>query len=358
MWSLDNRTPFAAGRSWIRDGVGAEVWVVAVKATYDILPDGTTVIAAEQSAVNVGPVPHPGLDSLLYETDLGPAKSATDIVLNGHAYAQDNKPVTELPVGFRVGPITRTAKICGDRLWQPGMLFASPSKANPFVSMPMVYERAFGGDSPDLPRSSGNPAGRGVAPDAEGHIWLPNIESIEKPMRSPGDRPPVMGFGAIPTHWSGRRKYAGTYNDAWQEHRSPLLPTDLDPRHWQIAPPEQQVPTRLKGGEPVVLINLTRPGYAPDGKLAFKLPKISLAFETLFYDGAKETSRSVIHTVILEPDFPRVSIVHHIALPCHPKVNLLNRTRIMLKRRPLDRPSGPISADIDWPDELEESAPA
>ena len=42
MWQIDNRTPFAAERGWVRDRDGAEVWLVAVKCTFDILPDGTT----------------------------------------------------------------------------------------------------------------------------------------------------------------------------------------------------------------------------------------------------------------------------------------------------------------------------
>ncbi len=38
---LNNKTPFAAERSWVRDRNGAEVWLVAVKGTFNILPDGT-----------------------------------------------------------------------------------------------------------------------------------------------------------------------------------------------------------------------------------------------------------------------------------------------------------------------------
>ena len=32
MWQVDNRTPFAAERGWVRDRNGAEIWLVAVKA--------------------------------------------------------------------------------------------------------------------------------------------------------------------------------------------------------------------------------------------------------------------------------------------------------------------------------------
>jgi len=99
----------------------------------------------------------------------------------------------------------------------------------------------------------------------------------------------------------------------------------------------------------VVLVNLTPPGFAADGRLSFKLPKLTLAFQTYFTGGHSVTSRSKIHTVILEPDHPRVSIVHHMALSCHEHINRLDKTRILQKRRPLDRPFSPVHADLEWP---------
>ena len=51
MWQLDNRTPFAAERGWVRDRDGTEIWLVAVKATFDVLPDGTTQVSKEQPPV-------------------------------------------------------------------------------------------------------------------------------------------------------------------------------------------------------------------------------------------------------------------------------------------------------------------
>ena len=39
-----------------------------------------------------------------------------------------------------------------------------------------------------------------------------------------------------------------------------------------------------------------------------------------------------MHTVILEPAVMRVSLVWHSALPCHPKVHKLLKTRIVEKR--------------------------
>src|SRR5205814_472944 len=135
MWAIDNRTAFAAERTWIRDADGAEVWIVAVKATYDIFPDGNTQIASQQPPVHSGPQPNPGLASMRYETDLGPAKHATDIILNGHAYAKDGRPCYELPIAFRVGKVVRQAKVHCDRFWRRGGLFSSPVKADPFLHM-------------------------------------------------------------------------------------------------------------------------------------------------------------------------------------------------------------------------------
>ena len=51
MWQVDNRTPFAAERGWVRDRNGAEVWLVAVKCTFDIRPDGTTEVSEGQPPV-------------------------------------------------------------------------------------------------------------------------------------------------------------------------------------------------------------------------------------------------------------------------------------------------------------------
>lgn len=349
MWALDNRTPYPADSAWIRGPDGAEIWVVAVKVTHDILPNGSVSLASEQTPPSRGPEPHPQLASLRYDSDLGPAKAATDILLNGHAYSQNGRPITELPIGFRLGKVVRRAWVIGDRHWELGIFSDSISRTQPFVSMPLVAERAFGGDEPEHKRYSGNPLGQGAKPGAEGKIWLPNIEHPDAMVRHRRDRPGACLFGVIPSHWPARARYAGTYDAEWQANRYPLPPSDLDPRHWQLAPTEQQQPGHLNGGERVLLLNLTPPGFVRDGRAAFNLPKVSLNFDTLFQQGQRHSSRAVIHSVILEPDHPRVSVVYHMALPCHALVNQLQVTRITEKTRPLDPPCKPPAASEPWP---------
>jgi hypothetical protein len=332
MWQVDNKTPFAAERGWVRDRNGAEVWLVAVKATFDILPDGSTVSSKDQPPVLRVPEYHgePGKSSIKYEADLVLTKKTTDVIVVGHAYAPGGKPATEIDVGFRAGPVQKVLRVFGDREW--GVL--GPTSPKPFTKMPIVYERTFGGvdhksSNPDRDWDWRNPVGCGYA-ISKSHLdqrAVPNIEWRDRPIRSWDDRPPPAGFGAIASHWLPRAGFAGTYDDRWMKTRQPLLPEDFDDRFFQFAPADQQAAQFLTGGEPVVLLNLT-----PGGDLRFALPKLYLGFETRFYDGSREIHKlRKLHTVIVEPDFPRVSIVWHSALPCHFKVQKLERTIVTLK---------------------------
>jgi len=333
MWQVDNLTPFAAERGWVRDRVGAEVWLVAVKCTFDIKPDGSTEISKDQPPVLRVPeyFGEPGKSGIKYEADLVLTKKTTDVLLIGHAYAPGGAPVTELDIGFRVGPVQKLLHISGDREW--GALGASAPQA--FTKMPLVYERAFGGidrfsDHPERDWDWRNPVGTGFSisrSNATG-IRLPNIEYRDMLIRSWDDRPLPAGFGPIASHWQPRISFAGTYDDHWMKTRQPLLAEDMDDRFFQCAPTDQQAPQFLRGGEPVVLLNLTS-----GGDLRFILPKLYLGFETRFYDGSREVHKErSLHTVILEPDFPRISLIWHSPLSCHFKVQKLERTIVTLKQ--------------------------
>ncbi|MBI4566219.1 MAG: DUF2169 domain-containing protein [Planctomycetes bacterium] len=337
MWALENETPFAADRGWARDKDGAEVWLVAVKGTFLIRPDGSLELAKEQAPVCVAPKyrGEPGRSSLLYEMDLVHRKSGTDVLLNGHAYAPQGQSATTVDVLLKVGPLSKAVRVFGDRYWRPGLLSLKLSAPEPFLKMPLTYERAYGGPDrgsphPDKARwDERNPVGLGFA-DREGHLAgqrAPNLESPRHLIGSWSDRPPPAAFGAIARDWMPRRKYGGTYDQKWEEQRQPLLPQDFDERYWRCAPEDQQTPQPLKGGEPVELFNLT-----PSGYLKFTLPRVDLTFTTDF-GGPKEEHRDALHTVILEPDAPRLMMVWHTYLPCHPRVLKLRSTHIGLKSR-------------------------
>ena len=332
MWQVDNRTPFAAERGWVRDRDGAEIWLVAVKATFDIFPDGSTVPCKDQPPVLRVPEYHgePGKSSIKYEADLVMTKRTTDIVVVGHAHAPGGRAVGELDVGFRVGPVQKMLRVFGDRRW--GLL--GPTNPEPFTKMPLVYERAYGGvdrksEHPERDWEWRNPVGTGYAVKKAhlNDVMVPNIEYPNDLIGTWKDRPSPAGFGPIGIHWQPRASFAGTYDDNWMKTRQPLLPEDFDERFFQCAPTDQQAPQFLRGGEPVALLNLS-----PIAEVRFLLPKMYLGFETRFYDGTRAIHKMRhLHSVILEPDYPRVSLVWHSALSCHFKVQKLERTVVTLK---------------------------
>jgi hypothetical protein len=346
MWALDNQTRFAADRSWVRDRDGAEVWLVAVKGTFEIEPDGTTKVADDQVEIYLSPKysGEPGKSSLLYDLDLPRTKVTTDVLLNGHAYAPGGLAATTVQAGFRIGDLQKYLRVTGDRVWRSGLLGINLGKCEPFTRVPISYERSYGGTDTKAkepkwdPR---NPVGTGFVARRK-HLagqLAPNIHAASTGWtRFSRARP--AGFGAIPSNWLPRVKFAGTCDAKWEAERAPLLPEDFDDRFYQCAPPDQQTKQFLKGGEQVELHNLT-----PNGYLAFQLPRVVLGFETDF-GSEKVYHRANIHTVVLEPDFPRVLMVWHTALLCHPKVTKLRRTRIIEKRL-LSREKPDASAEVE-----------
>src|SRR5262249_30075160 len=117
-----------------------------------------------------------------------------------------------------------------------------------------------------------------------------------------------------------------TYDAAWDAERRPLPPLDFDDRFFQAAPADQQAPRFLRGGEPVELFNLT-----PGGVLRFQLPRVAIGFVTQV-GGEQRPHSPRLHTVIIEPDHPRVILVWHTALACHRDVYTLRQTHVFLKR--------------------------
>ncbi|MBA54408.1 MAG: hypothetical protein CMK89_08140 [Pseudomonadales bacterium] len=331
MWALNNKTPFAAERTWGRDLNGWHQWIVAVKATYDILPDGELELAEEQAEPLFAPeyFGEPGLSSLQYEADLIPTKPTTDIIVNGTAYAPGGKPSTEFAVALRANGKQKALRVLGERYWEQGLTGLKPSKPQPVTAVPIRYEKAFGG----WDRSNPNPAKQKWDPrNPVGSSLIQNDEQLGKTLHqfeylegSPHKTGPA-GFGAIDSFWSPRSQHIGTYDKAWQENRHPLLPLDWKPQSLQCAPQDQQTEKPLRGGENIELFNLT-----PDGQLAFQLPRVYLAFSTQI-DGRTEEHRAQISSVIIEPDQRKLKLVWNSVLLCRNEGDYLEQTTIRQKR--------------------------
>jgi len=238
MWTINNNTPFATERCWVRDRIGAEVWLVAIKATFDIRPDGQLCLAEEQEVVNLAPKSREDGEnpSLLYDTDMPHLKNNTDVLVEGHAYTPRGEPASDVHVRLQVANINKTLRVFGDRVWQQTLGKASLTRPRPFTKMPLVWERAFGGSDLSAENSkhhgweARNPAGCGFATHQE-HLdeqAAPNIEDPQALIGHWNDRPNPLCFAPIAGHWSPRVELAGTYDENWEQTKQPLLPDDFD----------------------------------------------------------------------------------------------------------------------------------
>src|SRR5262249_31792784 len=144
---LTNNTPFQCERAALVDRAGNQVWSVVIKATYLLKADGTTEVAPEQEPVCRSPryAGEPGRSSLLREAELVPEHPGTDVTVLGTAYAPGGKPAPFVDVSVSVGPVSRVLRVFGNRAWQAVAFSPRMAAPEPFTTMPITYERAYGG---------------------------------------------------------------------------------------------------------------------------------------------------------------------------------------------------------------------
>lgn len=329
MLQLKKNIPFEAGITVFPDQQGVDSLIVSIKATF--LLNGKVDIAAEQSPLIYADEywGEPGQSSLKLASEMHLLKPATDIVLLGHAQAPNRRSVHQLNVTLMVGNLKKIVRIFGDRQW----MSSRPTAPMPFETMPLIYERAFGGlhqiDDEVLfePR---NPVGKGFAGKRKNaeleKLPLPNIEDPHHLLSSPGDRPAPAGFGYIAPSWAPRKLYAGTYDEKWQKHRAPYLPDDFNPRFFNAAHPELVYPVFLQGGEPVQVVNAS-----PYGPLGFTLPVCRME-AVVNIAGKKEKPPLNLETLLIEPDQLRFSMLWRGIVTCDKKALEIEQIDIDLKQ--------------------------
>ena len=251
---------------------------------------------------------------MLYESDGAYFKPATDIVVVGTAYTPYGKSVPSFNVSLSVGTLSKTATVFGDRHWRYSAIFGI-RKPPPrlFSEMPLCWERAFGGvdtfhkDPKKHAWEKRNPIGTGfcVTKSAEGlnSLPLPNIEEPHNLIKRWRDKPVPVGFGFIGRSWMPRLQYAGTYDEAWQKYRMPILPTDFDYRFFNAAAPDLIYPGYLQGGEAVRAVNLSKRGVEQ-----FTLPALNVTFRGMAR-GKQFALDGKLDTVVFKFDEQKVILV-------------------------------------------------
>jgi hypothetical protein len=304
-----NKTLFAASVAPCFDETGADCICVAVKATY-VLADPPRLAALQVPVCEAATyLAEPGLSSLVAVPELVLPTGGTDVVLQGDAWAPRNRPVTCLDTSLAVRERQKIVRVWGDRTWRVYRLGLT-TKPQPFVRMPLIYERAYGGTATgrqgEVASCLANPIGQGfLGPRGAGEM----AGAKRANLNDAADGEAVAGYGFIDSHWHPRRAYAGTYDAAWQQTIAPFLPSDFDRRFNRVGPPDMYFDMPLRGGEIISLVHL-----APQPHLRFALPRHALHARGI--GGGENDIALHLETVLLQPSAGQFCLLWRGLLPC------------------------------------------
>jgi hypothetical protein len=342
---LVHATGMQAGYTMGMKPDGRELLVVVVKGTFTISQNGGEPLLAETQVPLVMAdtfTGEPGLSAPVYESDFAPRKPRCDVLLNGSAYAPGGHPATRVPVSLQIGRMSKSFHAVGDRFWMKSLGSVKSTDAIPFRSMPITYNRAFGGSDfthPDPAKHAvcpENTVGVGFHVHVDSEVLdqkpLPNTEEAGNPIIKPISNYRPMAFGPIGRGWQPRVRFAGTYDQNWLDNIFPFLPPDFDEQYYQAAPADQQMPYP-QGGEPVVLTNLTS-----EGRTVFRLPRNQLLVWFFMKNGEEKEARAVIDTVVIEPDQGRLMLSWRTSLPL--KKNMFEVVQVVVGPNPKDKYQG------------------
>lgn len=342
MLEVRNHTPLTATLIPGMDKNGSDYAVVVMKGKFKIIPGQKRLIFSDEPVEIFQQDKYygePDKTSVRYESDAVLFKKSTDIVVNGHVYAPNNRMTYSVDASVQAGNQTKLCRIFGDRLWEKSsksVMTLIPGQPQPFDRMPMLYELAFGGvdatcDDEKTPEfSEYNPIGKGfigTKNSLKEGFPLPNIEDPRSMIQKWDDRPIPAGFGYIGRSWKPRVSYAGTYDDQWKKTRMPLLPTNFDERYFNGAHPDLIPDKYLNNGEQITLTNLSEAG-----NMTFDLP-IWNEPVTAFLKGSKIIYQPVLDTVVIEPDTNSVLITWRVTIPCNRQFLYLDTVIIGKKRQ-------------------------
>jgi hypothetical protein len=285
---------------------GAHILAVLLKRTYDIHPGKPCVRAEKDRRLIAGDQPYgdPMNSSIRFESDFVPFKLATDVVANATAYAPGGRPTGAMDVSLTVGGFKKDLRIFGDRKCRfrekADPVVGDPQ---PFTSMELRYERAYGGvdihSEPKVPYAyPRNYMGKGFAVTSSrgsiDELALPNIEDpadlLTPPRIATGDfkrwekQPTPQGLGWYGKSWQPRASLAGVMpadrateqelRKAYAQLLSPAekalyegtaLP-DMNFRFFNGASPGLSLPFLASN------VRLRAVGLTRDGDLTFDLP--------------------------------------------------------------------------------------
>jgi hypothetical protein len=221
-----------------------------------------------------------------------------EVMLIGAAEAPPGGPVRSTEIRLSVGGESRTMMVFGDRHWIDDASGPAISEPEPFLRMPLSWQRAFGGTADvEVDRTAVvrlteglNPQGRGFdaagmarshsramgAPDdypiLEMNRPLPNLESPDERITSPEDRPLPWCWAPVPKDALVRQ--AAVLRSLGQgDHDRP--PTDEERRDLLLATLRQAHPS-WQIDRPTAGARIDLEGMLADGALSVSLPSLRI----------------------------------------------------------------------------------
>jgi len=331
MLQLKNNTPFAANMALFPNEQGVDTLYLIVKASFNI---GTQWTLTKEQAPPVEADEYwgePNDSSIKYASDFHIGKPVSDIIMIGNAYSPNAKPVKQLDVGLAVGQVNKIVRVFGNRVWNNGKI----TTAEPFQTMPMVYEKAFGGahiiNENEHWVENKNPVGSGFAGKRDvsemNGMPLPNLEDPAMLIQQHTDQPAPACFACSSPTWKPRVDFAGTYDAHWQAQRAPYLPEDFDKRFFNMAHNNLVYPGYLTGGEPVRITNM----HSAADDMQFTLPRVKLISQVEI-NHKREAPVFNLETLVIEPNQLQLSMVWRAALICDKQTLKIKNINISLSR--------------------------
>lgn len=248
-----------------------------------------------------------------------------EVILLGRAHAPHGQPVEQMMVTLAVGEERRWLTVFGNRVWVGEEREAAISAAEPFVTMPLTWQRAFGGkqgvlvdqESPIDVIDPTNPDGKGFDhigqarqtaelfrppppyPQFDPVRELPNLEDPHHPIERWEDAP-------LPACWAAARLDSAIVVERLRRAREarPDEPVTIgSPEFMHRAHPDWVIGLPPEGA-PVEM-----DGLLPTGPVRFRLPSLRVVLDARIGD---EESRLelVPRALVLLPEEHRFYIVY------------------------------------------------
>jgi hypothetical protein len=272
---------------------------VVAKATYRVEADGRVVRdVADPVPIAKGPLKTEFGD---LPPDVAPRKEGVDVLALGRAYAPGGRPAPVAEARIAVGAWSARFAVFGNRVWKKRLAGYAITEPEPFTTMPLTWDRAFGGNAAlngkEMPHPD-NPAGKGYLLDkaAVDGTPLPNVEDPDALVRAWTDSPRSFCPAPVPPgSWL-------TAENATQADPKTGEVTVL-PNFFNCAHPRMRIPA-LGGGEVVEAIGMT-----PRAPLRFTVPAAPLHVEVSLADRVYRFAAR-IDTLCLLPEEGRFFVVH------------------------------------------------